>query len=226
MGFTIAVAGQKGGVGKTTLSATISIECLARGRRVLLVDADPQGSARTWGDVGAENGVSGPAVVSMGPGLHRPDQLPALKDAFDIIVIDCPPANGAIQRAALMVADLVLLPCSPSPVDVWALSSSIEVVQEAQILRPELLAAIVITQKSARTALGDQIRKSLEDTELPVLKTEIHSRVAYAEALVFGMGVTTYAAKSKAAKEVKRLVDEIDELLAANRIAEGDVNAA
>ncbi len=213
MGITIAIAGQKGGVGKTTISATLATEWVARGSSVLLVDADPQASARTWGDVCAEAGHDGPTIVAMGPGLHRPDQLPAMKKGFDFVIIDCPPANGQVQRAALMVSDLVLLPCSPSPMDLWSLSRSIEMIEEAQIVRPELEAAVVITQKDARTALGDQIRKSLAETGLPILRTEIHNRIAYAEAMIIGMGVTTYAAKSKAAKEAKRLANEVEKLV-------------
>jgi chromosome partitioning protein len=214
MALVIAVAGQKGGVGKTTLSATISAIWVERGLRVLLVDADPQASARTWGDVSMEAGGSAPTIVAMGQGLHRPDQLPAMKNAFDLVVIDCPPANGAVQRAALMVADLVLLPCSPSPVDLWALSSSVALVEEASIVRPDLKAVIVITKKAPRTAIGAQIRESLQESNLPILATEIHNRVAYAEAMILGQSVTRYARGSKAAEEAIALVDEIEQLMA------------
>lgn len=225
MSLTIAVAGQKGGVGKTTLSTTVAAEWVKRGLRVLLVDADPQASARTWGDVSAEAGNSAPTIVAMGPGLHRPDQLPAMLDGFDVTIIDCPPANGQVQRAALMVADLVLLPCSPSPMDLWALATSVELVEEAQVVRPDLQAAVVITQKDARTALGSQIRESLAESGLPTLQTEIHSRVAYAEAMILGLGVTTYAARSKAAREARELVNEIEELIGM-RAVKGEANAA
>jgi chromosome partitioning protein len=213
MSLVIAIAGQKGGVGKTTLSATISGIWMERGLKVLLVDADPQASARTWGDVSLEAGGSAPTIVAMGPGLHRPDQLPAMKDAFDVVVIDCPPANGAVQRAALMVADLVILPCSPSPVDLWALSSSVELVEEARIVRPDLKAVIVITKKAPRTAIGGQIRESLQESGLPILGTEIHNRVAYAEAMILGQSVTRYARGTKAADEAIALVEEIEQLM-------------
>src|SRR5262245_4570065 len=122
----IAFCGQKGGAGKTTAALVTATEWLLRGRRVLLVDADPQGSAKTWGEVAAEGGSAAPTVVAMGAGLHRPDQLPALARSFDLTLIDCPPRHGEIQRAALMVADLAVLPCGPSGLDVWALGESLD----------------------------------------------------------------------------------------------------
>lgn len=77
----IAFAGQKGGSGKTTTSISVASELFERGHKVLLVDADPQGSAQTWAAVAAELGHAAPVVVGMGAGLHRPDQLPSLAAA-------------------------------------------------------------------------------------------------------------------------------------------------
>ena len=100
----ISLIGQKGGVGKSTLATCLAAEYHLRGASTLLVDADPQGSVRTWGDVAAEAGHAGPTIVSMGSGLHKPEQLPAIARNFDVTVIDCPPRLGDIQRAAMMVS--------------------------------------------------------------------------------------------------------------------------
>jgi chromosome partitioning protein len=205
----LALAGQKGGVGKSTIAICVATEAMARGRTVLLVDADPQGTARTWGDVAAENDRKVPSVVAMGATMHRPGQLPKVAAGFDLVVIDCPPRQGDVQRSALMVADLAVLPCGPSAADAWALASSVALVTEAQTLRPDLRACVVITRKQGRTALGKGAREVLKESGLPVLGAELGYRVAYQEALGAGQGVTAYAVRDPAADEVRALVDEL-----------------
>lgn len=206
----IAFAGQKGGVGKTTTAITVAVEFLERGRRVLLVDADPQGTVRTWAEVAAEQeGGQTPTVVAMGAGLHRPDQLPSLAHGYDVSVIDCPPAHGEIQRAALMIADIVILPCTPSPNDVWALGSSIQLVKDACTIRPELVAAIVVTRKKPRTMLSQSVRQAIEGHGLPLLRSELGDREAFAKAILAGTGVTRFEPRSRATEEVHALVDEL-----------------
>ncbi len=207
----VALTGQKGGVGKSTTAINLAVAALSRGKRVLLVDADPQATARTWGDVAAESGQPTPTVVAMGPTMHKPGQLPAMAKDFDLVVIDCPPRHGDVQRAALMIADVAILPCGPSAADAWALASALEVIGEARVLREDLRAAILITRKQGRTALGKGARTVLEGSELPVLKTELTQRIAYQEAIAAGMGVTSFAPRDAAAKEIMSLLSEIEE---------------
>lgn len=206
----LTIAGQKGGAGKTTVALSTASEWASRKKRVLLVDADPQGSAKTWGEVASEQQLVTPTIVSMGAGLHRPEQLPALAANFDHTVIDCPPRHGEIQRAALMVADLALLPCGPSALDIWALAESLALIQAAREIRPQLKAAILITRKIPRTTLGASLREALASTGLPVLKSELCLRVTYPEAIAAGKGITQYEPKSPAATEVRALVKELE----------------
>jgi chromosome partitioning protein len=217
MSTIIALAGQKGGSGKTTTALTIAAEWHARHRRVLLVDADPQGSTRTWGDLAAEGGHAAPTIVAMGAGLHRPDQLPALAKSYDFVVIDCPPRHGTVLRSALMVANLALLPCGPSAVDAWALGETLDLIAEARTLRPELQAAVVLTRKIARTVLGDGARVALAECGLPILRAELGYRVAYQEAPAAGLGVTVYEPGGAAAEESRRLVDELESMTIGER---------
>jgi chromosome partitioning protein len=208
----IAITGQKGGIGKSTTAICMAAEAVERGLRVLLVDADPQGTARTWGDVANEAGLRAPTIVAMGAAMHRSGQLAQLASAYDLTIIDCPPRHGDIQRSALMVAELAILPCGPSAADAWALTAAVEVLDEARALRPELGAVVLITRKQGRTALGKAARNVLESSGLPVLKAELASRIAYQEALAAGRGVTTFAPNDRAAAEVKALFDEIQEI--------------
>jgi chromosome partitioning protein len=207
----IAFAGQKGGSGKTTTAVAVAVEWCVRGRRVLLVDVDPQGSIRTWGDVAAEASAEHtPTVTAMGAGLHR--HLPPLAAAHDVTVIDCPPMHGELQRAALMVCDLAVLPTGPAALDVWALGASVDLVREARALRPEMRSAVLITRKLPRTVLGARARHALGELGLPVLDAELSLRITYQEAPAAGLGPTTYDARSIAAREVRVLATELEQL--------------
>lgn len=208
----IALCGQKGGSGKTTTSTNIAGELHRKGHSVLLVDADPQGSSLTFGAVASEAGFEAPTVISMGEGLHQPDQLPKLAANFDYVVIDCPPRHGTIQRSALMICDLAIVPCGQSAVDAWALADTLELIEEARVFRPDLACKMLITRRVAGTALGRSARAYLEEAELETFDTELGFRVAYQEAPAAGQGVTSYAPSSTAAKEIKRLIKEIESL--------------
>jgi chromosome partitioning protein len=213
----VAVAGQKGGVGKSTVAVCLADEAACRGLSVLLVDADPQGTARTWGEVAAENAQTfkrpsayvEPTVVAMGETMHRPDQLPRLAAGFAHVIVDLPPRQGAVQRSALMVADVALLPCGASAADAWALGSSLDMVREAQTIRPDLRAVVCLTRKQGRTTLGQGARDALAAGGLPILAAELGFRIAYQESLAAGVGVTRYAPKDAAAREVRALLDEL-----------------
>lgn len=209
MARVIALAGQKGGSGKSTLAINLAVEALARGLRVLLVDADSQGTARTWGAVALEAGHPAPTIVSMGADLHKPGQLPALASGFDLVLVDCPPRHAEVQRAALMVADLALLPSGPSAHDVWALAESVELVKAAQRVRPELQAVALVTRKVPGTVIGEQAREALAGVGLPLLRASLGFRVAFQEAPAAGLGVTAYAPTSEAADEVRAMADEV-----------------
>lgn len=205
----IAFAGQKGGSGKTTVATSIAAEGVSRGISVLLVDADPQQTSSTWGAVAAEAGLFAPTVIAMGATMHKQGQLPKVAGQYDLVCIDCPPRHNEVQRSALMVADLAVLPCGPSAADAWALAASVELVTEAQTVRPDLRGVVLITRKIARTALGKGARDVLTNCGLPVLRTELGYRTAYQEAMAAGKGVTGYATSTPAADEIRALFEEL-----------------
>jgi chromosome partitioning protein len=206
----VTLLGQKGGIGKSTTAICLAMAARQRGSEVLLVDADPQGTVRTWNDVATEHGVAVPTVVAMGASMHRPGQLDVLARRYDLTLIDCPPRHGDIQRSALMISDAALLPCGPSAADAWALTTSLEMVAEAQTLRAQLQAAIVITRKQPRTTLGKSSRAVLEKSGVTVLGSELSHRIAYQEALAAGSGVTQYCPRDPSAREVHALLIELE----------------
>jgi chromosome partitioning protein len=219
----VAFCGQKGGTGKTTTAVSVCAEFVARGFKVLLVDADPQGSARTWVDVATEAEQPVPHVVAMGERMHTPGQLDLLAEDYDYVVIDCPPSNGEVQKSALMICTLAVLPCGPSAFDAWALDESVELAKSAQGVRPELEVVGLITKKKGRTTIGTGARAVLIKTGLRVLRSELNDRVVYQEFPAAGKGVAQYAPTDQAAAEVKALAGEIiDELERAAERTQGN----
>jgi chromosome partitioning protein len=212
MTTVIAVAGQKGGTGKSTLAVNLAAYWHEQGRRVLLVDADPQGTTLTWSEVAAEQGIGGPTVTALGDNLRQ--ALPTLAESFDVAVIDLPGRVGKRQGAAMMVADLVLLPSGPSTPDVWALAESAQIVTDAQEVRPQLL-AVVLLNKRANNTESRSARETLASVGLPVLQASLGQRVAFSETLAAGKGVTTYAPRDPAAAELAAVADELDEMITA-----------
>lgn len=209
----IAIGGQKGGTGKTTTTIALADAWHKAGKSVLLIDADPQRSAMTWGDVRAEAGLESPSIIAMGEAMHKRDQLPKLAGGFDVVLIDCPPRFGKILRSALMVADLIIMPCGPSDVDAWALTETLDLVEEAQTLRDELRSAVLITRKVPRTTIGRTARELLAEGGHPVLNTEMGYRVAYQKCMGYGQGPVSFDDHGKAAQETQRLIHELENMM-------------
>lgn len=206
-----AILSQKGGVGKSTIAICLAVEAMKRKRPALLVDSDPQGTARTWGAVAEELGQPAPPVIAAGADMHR--ELPKLVSQYDRIYIDGPPRHGEIQKSAIMAADLVVVPCGPSAADAWALGETLDLLTRAKEVRPELVAVVLINRVKVGTAIGKGARDVMKESGLPVLRTELADRVAYQEALAAGQGVTTYAPTSTATVEVTNLFNELGRMV-------------
>jgi chromosome partitioning protein len=208
----LSLVSQKGGVGKSTLAISIAWELLARKRRVLIVDADPQQTATVAVEVAKEQGHAAPSVVAMGKEMYRDDQLPAIARGFDDVVIDTPGKLGEIQKAALMVADFALIPVGQSAADVWTLGSTVELLEQAKAFHRHLKAAVVLTRRKPRTAIGKHAREPLQESGLPALRGETTDRMAWQECVGAGLGVAQYAPRDAAAEELRAILDEVLEL--------------
>jgi chromosome partitioning protein len=208
----LAVLNQKGGVGKTTLTLHIAAGLVLQGARVLVVDADPQGSARDWAAARAVPPLF-PVVGLDRPTLHR--DVPTLAANYDHVVIDGPPRTTDVTRSALLAADLVLIPVQPSPYDVWACAQLVTLLKEALVFKERLKSVFVISRKIVNTAIGRDVGEALAAYALPVLHTAIAQRVAFAESAATGQTVLETDPHGSAGREVTRLIRELLEVSAA-----------
>lgn len=201
----IGVLNQKGGVGKTTLAVNIAATIAKAGNRVILVDADPQGSALAWSSI-REAPPMFPVIGMAKPSLHR--DMPEIAKDYDIAVIDGAPRVNDLGRAAILASDFILIPVQPSPYDVWAAAETVTLIREAQQFKPSLKGAFVVNRKIANTAIGRDVSSALAEFEdFAVLPAAINQRVIYAESAGQGLSVIEVAPKSDAAREIAAVVE-------------------
>lgn len=202
----ITLQNQKGGVGKTTLSLHLAHYFTTTGARVLVVDADPQGSARDW--LQARDTPAPFTLVGLDrPTVHR-DIANLLRD-YDVVVIDAPPRVTDIARSAILAADLVIIPVQPSPLDVWAAQDTVRLVNDAIVYKEALRSVFAINREIVNTAIGRDVSSALGETQVPVLSSHIAQRVAFAESLANGQTVFETKTDAKAVAEIRALGAEI-----------------
>jgi len=202
----IAVVGNKGGAGKTTLSINIASGMLRRCSTVLL-DADPQLSSFQWREIADRDDLVG--VVDAVDDVVG--NVRDYRNRFDCVVLDCPPSVQSDQtRQALAFSDIAVVPVLPSPLDLWA---TVHVEQEivwARSVNPKIKALVVVNQLEPRTLLSSLIRDALAEIALPVANTAITRRMAYRNAMLEGCSVLDAGAAAKdSAEEIKQLVEEV-----------------
>jgi chromosome partitioning protein len=205
----ISIQNQKGGVGKTTLAVHISHALALRDEPTLLLDADPQGSARDW--AAARKSQPPFSVVGLDrPTIHR--DLPAIAKNYAHVVIDGPPRVTDLARSAIAAADLVVIPVQPSPYDVWAAQEVINLIQEASVFKEKLKSVFVINRKITNTAIGRDVAEALSGYSIPVLRSQICQRVSFAESAASGQTVLEIDPNGQAAQEINVLVNELLEV--------------
>jgi chromosome partitioning protein len=208
----VAITQQKGGAGKTTLAVNLAGELASRGQRVELLDADPQGCATAWAREGRLGfGVRTASISDLGltAWVHAVWAM-----AGDVIVIDTPPNAEAAVGAAAAVADVVLVPCGASGLELRAAGATLEVLSIARRYRtrpgPEVV--LVPVRVDRRSAEGKSIEDDLHKLGTAVAPS-VGLRTAYVRSYANGETVATLAPGSDADLEIRALADVVLESL-------------
>ena len=202
----IAIVGNKGGAGKTTLSVNLAAG-ISNQSSIAVIDADPQGSSLQWRAIAGDN-VHFPVYA---PTFSLKQQAESYSNKSDVVLIDCPPSVKSPQTVSVLeFADIALIPVQPSPMDLWATVHIEKAVAEARETNPELKALLVINQLESRTTLSKLVREVLNEIALPVADTAIRRRAIYRNSALEGKSVFGIGKRgADAVEEIKSLIQEV-----------------
>jgi len=201
MGKVIAVAQQKGGAGKTMLTAQFAV-ALAEDASVAILDIDPQGSLTIWGKLrGTAPKALHHVTISTISGWRLASEVEKLKAAHDYVLIDTPPVIDSDARRAIRGADLVLIPLNPAPPDLWAAEGTLKLAAEEK-----RKAALVFNRAPAASKLRRRLEAEIAARGLTLLDAALANRAGYANAFADGLGVTEAGPATQAAEEIRAVV--------------------
>lgn len=211
---TIAFVNSKGGVGKTTLATNIAVMFAKSKKKILLIDADQQGSSVDFRGLRAENDkvVQFPVTQILTPTIHKDIN----EFTFDYIIIDVGGRDNKIFRSAVMASDFVVVPLCPSQYDFWGSQQTFEILQEARLSKPDLKVFSVLNMVIPGTKIAREIESLIKEFEteyeIEFMKSRLNSRISYKYSVSEGLGVVELSnADSKAVKEIKQFYKEIND---------------
>lgn len=207
----IGILNPKGGSGKTTLTINLARAFQQLGYRVLIVDSDPQGTARDWSLAGQENYPETEQTVVVG--VDRPvleKEIPQISHAFDIILIDGAAKLQEMTASSLKVVDAILIPVQTSLADIWSALDLVDIIKaRQQVTDGRPLAAFLVSRQTQNSRLAGDIDQALKQHELTTFKSRTTNRVVYMETLSAGTTVIDQEPNGAAAQEIKEIRDEL-----------------
>lgn len=204
----IACINEKGGSGKTTLATNLATALHRAGRKVVLVDADPQGSARDWREASPPDAELPPVIA-----IDRPQMLQNSLQTLannDFVVIDGPAKAESMAAAIVRVAHVALVVIQPSGVDLWASAATVKLIRSKIEVGGQIDAAFVVNRASGTTKLSRLVKEGdWNDYGIDQMDSTIGNRVAFAQALTDGISVYDLA-DGQAKAEIDLLIQELE----------------
>lgn len=208
----VLIGGEKGGTGKTTIATNLAALRAIDGNDVLLVDTDPQKTASFWSLTRDEKNIT-PRVTTIQKFDNVKQEILALKNKFDDIIIDAGGRDSMELRTALLVAQKAFFPLRASQFDLWTLAKINNHVRDARSINEQLKAFVLINQASSNPSVKEQIDASeyLEEfDELKIINLSITERIAFRKAAIQGICVKELTPEDKkATSEVLALYEEV-----------------
>lgn len=200
----IAFVNQKGGCAKSTTTVHFAYWLVHRKHQVLVVDADAQGSSSIWLE-SLEDQI--PCEVVQDP-KELLTRIPKLASQYDYVIIDGPAGLSEMTKAIIFTANLAVIPCQPTGVDLRSAADAIRMIRQAQAARNgEPRAAVLLSRAVKGTRLKDEAIAQLSGMGVPFLNTVVHQRQAIAD--TFGQAATVWELLGKASVEAAEEFDEL-----------------
>lgn len=201
----ITIGHTKGGVGKSTIAANLAVCFALDNKKVLLIDADVQGSSMAFRASRSKEDIKAMSITK--PTLHVD-----LKDFpnVDTIIIDTGGRDFGVFRSAILASDYFIIPCLASQVDFWANDDLLKIIEEARVYKPELKAFFLFNQMQPQTNISKEAKEAIDNfsENIKAFNTQLNNRVAYKNSYGEGKGVVEWQ-DPKAKEEMKNLYNEI-----------------
>ena len=199
----ITIGGIKGGCGKSLIATNLTVLRSKYGRKVLLVDADEQGTSGDWTDHRTGLGVETPwTTVRLKATAVRTEVRKLMKN-YDDIIIDCGGRDTASLRAALTISNIFLVPFQPKSFDIWTAGKVSDLVEEAKAFNEKLISYVVINCAGSRGSDNDDAKKILSKINgLKMLNVTVGLRKAFSNATAEGLGIIEVRKDKKARQEM------------------------
>jgi chromosome partitioning protein len=202
----LLVGNLKGGTGKSTIAFNLAVWAVHQQRKVLLVDADPQGTSSDLLEMRRENGHQ-PVVFGLSTDESRlSEDVGRVKDIFEDIIIDIAAGDRVGFKAALTIADCLLIPLLPGQSDVWAVSNVLDVLEEVGDVNPHLKVMGVINKADTRGGKEtEETAEAMKELGVDLLPVTLGYRVVFRRSLPEGLGVIEWERRSQACQEIEEL---------------------